>query len=230
MSKITSADTSSDYPTFSSGSVSINGTPVATTKYSDGSLKSNYNMNDNEKAIYDYAQSTLAGILPQLNVFSAETQNSLQSQLDAYKNKGLETIDKTYSPMIKSLENEVASRFGNFDNSMFMDKLETIESNRADAMSAFVQDMIAKESNLTQSELDRRYAYADFLNGLQNQSYANAMSAINTSLGSSSNANSYNNSLYNTLYKQSSQSSSNVSDVTSLLSRAMGLTSGSFYL
>lgn len=232
MSKISSADNSSDYPTYSGGTVSINGTPIATAKYSDGVLKSNYNMNGNEKAIYDYAQNTLASILPQLNVFSDDTQKSIQAQLDAYKNQGIETINEVYTPMIKSLENDVASRFGNLDNSIFMDNLEGIESNRSDSLSAFAQDMISKQTELTQGELANRYAYAEFLNGLQNQTYSNAMSAINAALGSSSSANSYNSNLYNALYKQSLQNNSSIasSDISSLLTRAMGLNSGTSYL
>ena len=226
MSKVSSAD----YPTYSGGNVSVNGNSVASTNLVNGVLNSNYNMSDNEKAIYDYAQSTLANILPQLNVFDANTQSSIQSQLDAYKGQGVQTINDMYTPMIKSLQNDIAARFGNFDNSIFMNNLNGIESNRGEAVNSLAQDLLAKRSELVSDELNKRYTYADFLNNLQSQSYNNALSAISAALGGSSSANSYNNNLYNTLYKQSLQGQGSTGDITSLLTRALGINSGGSFL
>lgn len=227
MSKVSSID----YPSYTGGSLSINNQPLATADLVNGVLSSNYNMSDAEKSIYEYSQNTLASILPQLNVFSPATTNSLQSQVNAYKTKGEDTINGIYTPMIKNLENDIASRFGNFDNSIFMDNLSNIESKRSDAISAFAQDVLAKQSELEQEELNKRYTYADFLNGMQNQTLQNALNAISTALGSSSNANSYNNNLYNSLYKQYLQSQSgSTGNISSLLSSAFGLGSGESYL
>ncbi len=221
MSKVSSVD----YPSYSSGNVSVNGNNVASTSLLNGVLNSNYDMSDNEKAIYDYAQSTLANILPQLNTFDTNTQNSIQSQLDAYKGQGVQTINDIYTPMIKSLENNIASRFGNFDNSIFMNNLNGIESKRGEAVNSLSQDLLAKRSELVNNELSNRYNYADFLNNLQNQSYDKALSALSAALGGSSSANSYNNNLYNTLYKQSAQNQSGSSSLTSLITNALGLNS-----
>jgi len=221
MSKVSSVD----YPSYTGSNVSVNGNNVSSTSLANGVLSSNYNMSDSEKAIYDYAQNTLANILPQLNVFSPDTQSNIQSQLDAYKAQGVDTINQTYTPMIKNLENDIASRFGNFDNSMFMDNLNGIESKRSDAVSSLSQDLLAKRNTLVDDQLNNQYTYADFLNNLQNQSYNNALSSISTALGGSSTANSYNNNLYSTLYKQAQASNSNSSSsaITSLLANALGL-------
>lgn len=229
MSKVSTTE-SSNYPTYSNGTISINGTPKASTSYSNGSVNSNYYMNDNEKSIYDYAQSTLASILPQLNVFSEDTKKSIQTQLNAYKESGIDTINDIYTPMIKNLKNDIASRFGNLDNSIFMDSLSGIESKRGDAVNALSQDLLEKQSNLEAAELQKRYNFADFLNGMQNQTYDNMLSAINTALGNSSSANSYNNNLYNALYKQYLQNQSSTSNLSSLFSSALGITGGSSFL
>lgn len=226
MSKVSSAD----YPTYTGGQVSINNQPVATASLADGVLRSNYNMSDAEKALYDYAQQTLASIVPQVNVFSPETLSALQSQINAYKANGEDTINSVYTPMIKSLENDIASRFGNFDNSVFMDNLNNIESKRSDAISSFAQDVMAKQSDLENNELNKRYNYIDLLNTLQNQPIQNALNYINTALGSSSNANSYNTNLYNALYKQSLQNTGNTSGLNSTLSGALRLLSGNSFL
>jgi len=219
MSKVSSVD----YPTYTGSNVSVNGNNISSTSLANGVVNANYNMSDSEKAIYDYAQSALANLLPQVNTFLPDTLNSLQSQIDAYTNQGTNEINNIYSPMIKNLQNDIASRFGNFDNSMFMDNLNNIESKRSDAVSAFAQDVMAKKSDLVNNELQNRYNYIDLLNNMQNQSTQNALSYINAALGGSSSANSYNNNLYNALSKLSSQGQSSTSNLASYLANSLGL-------
>lgn len=225
MSKVSNID----YPSYTGSSVSI-GDSKATASLLNGVLSTNYNMSDNEAQIYNYALSTLANILPQLNTFSTDTQSSIQSQLDAYKNQGVDAINQTYTPMIRDLKNDIASRFGNLDNSIFSENLDNIESKRSDAVSAFAQDVLSKQSNLENDELDRRYALAQFLSGMSNNIYDNALSTINTALGGSSSVNNYNNNLYNALYKQYLTSSSSNSSLSSALSNALGLSNTSSLL
>lgn len=218
MSKVSSAD----YPKYSSSSVSI-GNSKASTGVNGGILQSDYDMSNSEAAIYNYALDTLASILPQLNTFDTNTMSSIQSQVNAYKDSGLQTINNTYNPMITNLENDIASRFGNLDNSIFKDNLGDIESERSNAISSFAQNVLAKQSQLESDELTKRYALAEFLNGIANNTFDNALSAINTALGSSSSANNYNSDLYNAISAlQKTNSNANNSD--SLISSLLGLT------
>lgn len=220
MSKVSS----SDYPSYTNSNVSIGGSN-ASTSYLNGKVSSDYTMSDAQKAIYDYAQNTLANILPQLNILSAGTQNQIQSQLNAYKQDGIDSINDIYTPMITSLENDIASRFGNLDNSIFMDNLDNIESKRSDAVSSLSQDLLKEQNTLEDSALNRQYTYANFLNGLQNEYYNQALSTISSALGSSSSANTYASNLYNTLYKQYVNSLSGSNSTTSALANALGLNS-----
>lgn len=221
MSKVSSAN----YPNYSSSSVSMGGS-TASTGVKKGVLTTDYDMSDNESAIYNYALSTLANILPQLNTFDTNTLSSIQSQVDAYKNSGIESINSIYNPMITNLENDIVSRFGNLDNSIFTDNLNDIESKRSDAVSSFAQNVLAKQSELESDELTKRYALAEFLNGLANNTYGNALSAISTALGGSANANNYNNDLYNAISAlQNTNSSSNI-NANSLISSLLGLSGG----
>lgn len=220
MSKISSPD----YPKYSNSLISI-GDSTASAGVKKGVLTADYDMSDNEASIYNYALSTLANILPQLNTFDTNTLSSLQSQVDAYKNSGIESINSIYNPMVTSLENDIVSRFGNLDNSIFTDDLNTIESKRANAVSSFAQDVLAKQSELESDELTKRYALAEFLNGLANNTYNNALSTISTALGSSANLNNYNSDLYNAISAiQKTNSGSNNSN--SLISSLIGLSGG----
>lgn len=218
MSKVSSAD----YPKYSSSSVSV-GKSKASTGVTNGVLTSDYNMSDDEANIYNYALNTLANILPQLNTFDTDTMSSIQSQVNAYKDSGLQSINKIYNPMITNLENDIASRFGNLDNSIFKDNLNDIESERSNAVSSFAQNILAKQSELESDELTKRYALATFLNGIANNTFDNALSAISTALGSSANANNYNNDLYNALNALKNTNSNSINP-NSLISSLLGLT------
>lgn len=223
------AKVTTNYPNYSSSKISV-GNSSASAGVKNGVLLSDYNMSDAEKSIYDYALSTIANILPQVNTFSPDVQNSMQQSVNAYKNKGIDTINSTYTPMISDLENDIVSRFGNLDNSIFKDDLSSIESKRANAVSSFAQDVLAKQGQLESNELEKRYALINLLNGLADNTFNNALSAINTALGGSSTANNYNNDVYQALNAMSKTNSSNNSNNLSTLLNVIGLTNPSSFL
>lgn len=176
---------------FTNGTVRVNGQTKASTYKKGNTVYTDYNMSPYEKQAYDYAQKSFAENLPKLNVFSEDTQKQLQKQMNAYKNKGIETINNIYTPMLDNMKTDIASRFGNFDNSSFLNSLNDIESSRANAISDFAQDMTLKENDLINDELSRRYQYMSFLNGINNQALSNlstysALTSRNSSGGNSS--------------------------------------------
>ena len=150
-----------------------------------------------KKNIYDYAQNSFLTSLPQINVFSNDTRKDINSQLEAYKNRGVQTINDIYDPIMDDLKNDVASRFGNLNNSIFMDNLNDIEENRAAAISDLAQDIEAQRSSLYNNELTQRYNYLNFLNDIQNQINNNALNYMGLSQSNSASGNSYNQNAYN---------------------------------
>ncbi len=201
MSKVTA-----NYPSYSNSNVSVGGS-TASTGVTDGVLTSSYGMSDSENSIYNYALSTLANILPQLNTFDSDTMENINSSVNAYKSSGISDINDLYNSSLYDIESDIASRFGNLDNSIFKDDVSELESERADAVSSFAQDVLSKRNELVSDELSQRYALVDLLSGLSNGIYGNALNLINTALGSSSNVNSYNNDLYNAFSKMENTSS-----------------------
>jgi type I site-specific restriction-modification system R (restriction) subunit len=190
---------------YTNGNYSINGETKSTTRKKGSTVYGNYNMNNAEKTVYNYAQKTLAEILPQINTFSDSTMADIQSQLNAYQNQGEKTINNIYTPLLKNLKSDIASRFGNIDNSMFLDKLNSIESSRSDAISQLAESILSKKSDLINNELSNRYNLVNLLNTLQNQYNNNALSAISSVLSLANSA-------------KSSQSSSSGLDLSSLVS------------
>lgn len=188
---------SKKYPKYSSGTINVNGSTVASTYKKGNNIFSNYNMSDDEKRAYGYVQKSLADFLPSVNVFDENTKQNLQSQLDAYTLNGQKLINNIYSPMLRDLKNDVASRFGNLDNSVFMDNLNSIEANRAESVNNLAQDVMSKRDELVGNELAQRYTYLNFLQDIQNQMNSNIMNYISGSQSNSSSGNSYNSQSYN---------------------------------
>ena len=182
---------------FSGGSVSVNGENRASTYKKGNTVYSNYNMPEVEKGIFDYAQNSLLTSLPKINEFSPEVRSDINSQLEAYKNRGLQSINDIYAPILNNAKNDIASRFGNLNNSMFFDKLNSIENNRANALVSLAESLQAQRSNLYNNELSNRYNYLNFMNGLQNQINNNALNYMGLAANNSSAGNSYNQAKYN---------------------------------
>jgi len=208
-------------PAFYGGNVSINGQNKASVNKSGNNVYSNYNMSDAEKSIYNYAQSELAKNLKNINVFSKETKNDLKNQLNAYTQKGQDIINKTYTPILNNLKSDIASRFGNFDNSSFLNKLNSIEDSRSDAINSLAQDVMSKRNELINNELANRYQYLDYMNGMQNQINNNILGYLNAA-----NVNSNNGTSYSTA--TTSNSSSNMGNYSQLASTILSVASKFF--
>ena len=172
---------SSSAPSFQGGTININGQNKVKTYKKGGNVVTDYKMSDAEREMYDYAQKSFADSLKDVNVFDDDTKKNLQAEVDAYTLNGQKMINNMYTPMLESLKNDVASRFGNLDNSVFLDKLNSIESKRADSMNSLAQDILAKQDDVVKNELTKRYTYLTFLQDVQNQVNSNMYNLINAS-------------------------------------------------
>lgn len=186
----------SKYPSYSSGSITVNGKEVAATRKSGNKIDSSYNMTDTEKSIYDGIQSNLASSLQNLYSISDEKQEQWNNELDAYKNAGLKQINEIYTPMVNDLRDNIASRFGNLDNSVFMDNLDTITDKQAQAVSDFSNDLLNKQSELYSSEIANRLSFISLLGNLNSAMNSNMMNYMQMALSNSASGNNYNNQAY----------------------------------
>ena len=178
-----------------------NGQNRVNTYKKGNNVITDYNMSDAERDMYNYAQRSFADSLKSVNVFDDDTKKNLQAEVDAYTLQGQKMINNMYTPMLESLKNDVASRFGNLDNSVFLDKLNSIESKRADSINSLAQDILAKQDDVVKKELTKRYTYLSFLQDVQNQINSNMYNLINASKqhnNSSGNSNSQNSSSMDT--------------------------------
>ena len=178
-----------------SSSIKVNGQDKAGVNITNTGTTGYYNMDADEKKAYDYASKEFALNLPNLNVFSADTQRDFDNQVQAFINQGVDEIKDIYTPILQDLQNDIASRFGNLDNSVFMDNLSEIEDKRAEAVSDLAQSAQSYKQDLINNELANRYQYLDYLNDYRQQIISNILNTLSTGQNLSNTANSYYSSL-----------------------------------
>lgn len=159
-------------------SLSINGDEIASANISGGKISTNYNMSQDEENLLSYTNKNLLSGLENINVFSDELQKSIQNQVDAYTRQGINTINSTYTPMLRELKSDIASRFGNLDNSVFLDNLNEIEKNRSNALETLTENILAKQSELYETEMNNRYNYLEQLSTINQNLYSNMLNFL----------------------------------------------------
>lgn len=206
----------SKYPEYSSGSITVNGQTVSTTQRDKNNniVSSNYNMSDTEKNIYDSVQNNIYSSLGNLFTITDEKQKQWNSQLDAIKSQGIEEINDIFTPMETNLKNDIASRFGNFDNSVFLDNLNEITDKKSKAVSDLSNNLLAIQDTLYNEELANRINTISFLNNLNSAMNNNILNFTNAAGSNANSGNNYNNSAYNANYNASNSWLNTLSGVT----------------
>ena len=180
-------------PKYTTGSVVVNGrTVVSNKKGKNGTINTNYNMSKAEKNLYNSIEKTLNSSVQNLFKISSADKKAWNQQLNAYRQQGLDEINSIYTPMETNLKNDIASRFGNLDNSVFLDKLKDITDNKAKAVSNLSNNLALQQNQLYSSEMQNRINYISLLSGLQSNMNNNMFSYINQARQNAESGNSYN--------------------------------------
>lgn len=196
------------YPEYSNGAITINGKKVASTKKTGNTISTNYNMSKKEKQLLNSIQNNMKNSLNNLFNISDNQKTLWANQLDAMKTQGINSINDIYTPMETNLKNDIASRFGNLDNSAFLNNLNKITDKRAQAVADLSNNLIATQNNLYNEELGNRINTLSFLSGLNTQLNNNILNYMNAATANAGSGNNYNNSAYQYALNNSNNSSS----------------------
>lgn len=212
---------SQKYPAFSGGAVRVNGKTKASTTKNDDTVVLNYNMSDAEKNIYDSVLNNMSSSLGGLFTISDPQRQAWNNQLNVMQQQGLENIDNIYSPMQDSLKKDIASRFGNLDNSAFLNNLKKITDNKAKAAADLSYNLVLAQNDLYANELNNRMNLISLLNNLNNSINGNMLNYMNLSNQNSAAGNSYKQTAYsnsqNNLYNQYQNMQKQVSQLATQL-------------
>ena len=186
----------SKYPAYSGGAVNINGFNVAKTSKKGDSVNSDYYMDKTQKQIYNSIQNNMADVLTNLFSISDAQRQEWNNQLSAMKNVGISNINNIYTPLQNNLKNDVASRFGNLDNSVFLDKLNAMTNNKSQAIADLSNNLALAQSDLYNQEIQNRINLLNLLDNLNNSINSNILSYLGLANQNSNFGNQYNQARY----------------------------------
>lgn len=186
----------STFPAYSGGAVNINGQNIASTSKNGNTINSNFNMDETQKKIYNSIQGNMAGVLDNLFSVSDPQRTEWQNQLNAMKNVGLQNINDIYTPLQNSLKNDIASRFGNLDNSIFLDKLGAVTNNKSKAIADLANNLLLTQNDLYNNEIQNRMNMLALLDNLNNSLNNNILSYLSLANQNANSGNQYNQAAY----------------------------------
>ena len=112
------------------------------------------------------------------------------------QNVGMQNINDIYTPIQTNLRNDIASRFGNLDNSIFLDNLNAITNNKSKAIADLSNSLMLAQNDLYNREIQNRMNMLGLLDGLNNSMNGNILSFLGLANQNSSLGNQYNNAAY----------------------------------
>ncbi len=186
----------SKYPSYSGGGVNINGFNTASTSRSGNSVNSTFKMTDTQKKYYNTLQSGMNSVLKNLFEISDPQRKEWQNQLNAMQETGLQNIYDIYTPLQNNLKNDIASRFGNLDNSVFMDNLSAITNNKSKAVAELTNNLLLAQNDLYNQELQKRLNVLSLLDSLNNSLNNNILSYLGLANSNANSGNQYNQAAY----------------------------------
>ena len=186
----------SKYPSYSGGAVNINGRNTARTYRKGNTVNSSYNMDETQKQIYNSIQDNMSGVLDNLFTITDPQRVEWQNLLNAMQNVGMQNINDIYTPLQDSLKNDIASRFGNLDNSIFLDKLGVITNNKSKAIADLTNNLLLAQNDLYNQEIQNRMNVLSLLDGLNNSLNNNIRSYLGLANQNANSGNQYNQAAY----------------------------------
>lgn len=193
---------STKYPAYSGGGVNINGTNIASTSRSGNTVNSDYQMSNLQKKYYNALQSNMAGTLNNLFEISDPQQKEWQNQLNAMQEVGLQNINDIYTPIQNNLKNDIASRFGNLNNSIFMDNLSNITNSKSKAIADLTNSILLAQNDLYNQEIQNRLNVLSLLDSLNNSLNSNILSYLGLANSNANSGNQYNQAAYQAALQQ----------------------------
>jgi len=216
------------YPDYSGGSVQVDGRTVATASRKGNTVTTNYNMSDAERNFYNQVQGGMSESLGSLLNISDGQKQLWAQQLDSIKKQGIQNINDIYTPIETNLKNDIASRFGNMDNSVFMDNLNKITDNKASAVADLSNTLLSTQDSLYANELNNRINLITLLNNLNSAINNNMLNYTSAAAANSQSGNNYNQNAYQASLASASNNILGLGSLVNSIGNA-GIASGNPY-
>lgn len=114
----------------------------------------------------DEAQKQINQIMSSIGTYTPEQKQEFDKAEQDYINQSKEKFFKEYNPSVSQLREDTAQRFGNLDNSQFLDGLNKLEENKQTALSNIINNAGSYKQGLMDYQDSEKLKQAETLGGI----------------------------------------------------------------
>jgi len=183
-------------PAFSSSEVKYGDTVISKTYLdpSTGSVVTQYLADPAEQQRKQEAEQKINQVISSLGTTAPDLSTQFNQTKEAFINSATQSFDETFEPALRSLKEDIASRFGTLNSSEFLSGLDNLEHNRAKALTDIAYKAENVKADLVNQDEARKLSQIEALGGVLSDNQSAAVSAAKTSLSASDSLNDFLNS------------------------------------
>jgi len=174
-------------PTFQPSQV-MNGDTVVSKTYQDlatGGIITQYLPDPAEEARKQQAQLKLNEVISTLGKTAPEMSAQFDQTKSTFINSASQSFQEQYDPALRSLREDIASRFGTLNSSQFISGLNDLEKNRANALAGIASTGESVKADLVNQEESRKLNEMQALGGVLSADQSNFLNTSKASLTAS---------------------------------------------
>jgi hypothetical protein len=114
----------------------------------------------------DETQRQINQIMSSIGTYTPEQKQEFDKAEQDYINQSKEKFFKEYNPSVSQLREDTAQRFGNLDNSQFLDGLNKLEENKQTALSNIINNAGSYKQGLMDYQDSEKLKQAETLGGI----------------------------------------------------------------
>jgi len=179
-------------PTYQPSVVQYGDTVVSKT-YQDpsGAIVTQYIPDPAEEAGKQKAQLKINEVMSSLGTTGAELSGQFDQTKNAFINSASKSFQEQYDPALRSLQEDIAARFGTLNSSQFISGLNSLEKNRANALADIASTGESVKADLVNQNEARKLNEIAALGGVLSAEQSNFLNTAKTSISASDSLNDF---------------------------------------
>lgn len=174
-------------PVFASSEVKYGDTVVSKTFLdpNTGNIVTQYLTDPAEEQRKQQAQLKLNDVISTLGKTAPELSAQFDQTKQAFIDNATKNFQETYDPALKSLKEDIASRFGTLNTSQFISGLDSLEKNRANALAEIATSAETVKADLVNQDESRKLNEIQALGGVLSDAQTAMLNGTKASLNAS---------------------------------------------
>ena len=180
-------------PTYKSTTTNYTGSGTGNTYYDKktNSYVNKYTADAAEQVRKTLVQNSMNDLILNLGQTAPEVSKQYDDIEKSYVNDATKKFMDTYNPALRSLQEDVASRFGTLNSSQFLDGVTDLEKNRASALVDIINQGKQVKSDLYNQEEANKLNQLKSLGGILSNDQQNVLDSLQLQSETNNNVNDY---------------------------------------